>query len=700
MSGSAPGPTAVAVAVTAYAVVAAAAVLALASAGTDPFAVAVLGLAAAAGLALGLRRFLVQSRDELARVAEEVDVVAGANPAHRLAADGPGALAPVVAAVNRLAEQRAAALHDAEATAESLRTEVESERNRLADLMARLGVAVVVSNADGRILLYNDTARTLVADPALLGLGRTVFGLVDRGLVAHARQRLEAGSTAYTATTLHRGRLLRVHAAAVQESPEEPVTGLVLVLEDLTREAGAADERRRTLRWLTEETRGSLGSIRAAAEALLEFPDLDAADRRRFLEVVREESDRLGRRLDEAAADVASPDDRGIDDMTAADLLAVLGDRLSRSGVDCEEVSSPGATSTWVRADAHALAAVLAFVAERLGGSAVGAVGLGISETAAHVRLDVRWTGDPPSPAELTAWLAEPLGPEGATSGRQVLERHAAEVWAGRDGSGSAHVTLLLPRVADGADEPPPAPGARSAPVRSTPVAAPGSRPEFYDFDLFGPATTSGQASVPLDELTFTVLDTETTGLDPAGGDRIVSLGAVRVVNGRVLRQETFERLVDPRRLVPAASTAIHGLTDAMLAGAPRIEEVLPDLVRFAEDTVLVGHDIGFDLRFLDAAARSAGVDLAQPVLDTLLLDTTLYPAQSDHTLEAIAGRLGVSVVGRHTALGDALVTAEVLVGLLGPLREAGIRTLDDALAASRTAFRNRTGARSAGREG
>jgi DNA polymerase-3 subunit epsilon len=191
------------------------------------------------------------------------------------------------------------------------------------------------------------------------------------------------------------------------------------------------------------------------------------------------------------------------------------------------------------------------------------------------------------------------------------------------------------------------------------------------------------------------VLDTETTGLDPAGGDRIVSLGAVRVVNGRVLRQETFEQLVNPGRRVPAASTAIHGLTDEIVADAPRIEEALPELVRFAEDTVLVGHDIGFDLRFLEAAARSAGVDLTQPALDTLLLDAALFPGQLDHTLEAIADRLGVSVVGRHTALGDALVTAEVLVGLLGPLREAGIRTLADALSASRRAFRSRAVERS-----
>jgi len=685
-------PAPVAIAVTVYAVGAATAVTALLGAGTDPVAVAALGLLAAAGLATGLARFLGRRRDDLTGVAEAVDVVAGANPAHRLRPAGSGPLAAVTAAVNRLADEREGALLRAEASAEDLRREVESERNRLAGLMARLGVAVVVCNADGRILLYNDTARSLVADPALLGLGRTVFGLVDRGLLSHARRRLETGNATYTATTLHRGRMLRVHVAPVQEVAEAPVAGLVLVLEDLTREARGADERRRALRRLTEETRGSLGSIRAAAEALLEFPDLGEAERRRFLEVVREESDRLGRWLDAAAGDVGPSDDRGVDDISAEDLTVVIGDRLRRGGVACHDETCAGTGQLWLRADGHALAAVLAALADRLGGAELGPVGLGLSATPDHVRLDLRWTGGPPSPGELAGWLDEPLGQEGATTGRQVVERHAAEVWAGQEVPGTAHLSLLLPRALDGrGDEPVAPPAARPSAGPPGSSAPAGSRPEFYDFDLFTPATAPAeQSSSPLDELTFTVLDTETTGLDPAGGDRIVSLGAVRVVNGRVLRQETFEQLVNPGRRVPAVATAIHGLTDAMVSDAPPIDQVLPDLARFAEDTVLVGHDLGFDLRFLEPAARSAGVELKHPVLDTLLLDATLYPGQPDHTLEAIAARLGVSVVGRHTALGDALVTAEVLVALLGPLRDAGIRTLDDALAASRQVFRSR----------
>jgi DNA polymerase-3 subunit epsilon len=218
-----------------------------------------------------------------------------------------------------------------------------------------------------------------------------------------------------------------------------------------------------------------------------------------------------------------------------------------------------------------------------------------------------------------------------------------------------------------------------------------GSRPEFYDFDLFTVGSRPAEiVDHRLDEMSFTVFDTETTGLDPAGGDRIIAVGAVRVVNGRVLRQETFEQLVQPQRSVPAESTAIHGITPDMLDGQPTIDAVLPSFVRFAEDTVLVGHNVSFDLQFLELAAAPTGVVISQPALDTLLLHAALHPDHREHTLEAIAARLGVSVVGRHTALGDALVTAEVFVALTAMLRNQGIHTLGDALAASRETYQAR----------
>jgi DNA polymerase-3 subunit epsilon len=177
----------------------------------------------------------------------------------------------------------------------------------------------------------------------------------------------------------------------------------------------------------------------------------------------------------------------------------------------------------------------------------------------------------------------------------------------------------------------------------------------------------------------YTVLDTETTGMNPSAGDAIVAIGAVHVVNGRVLERETFDRLVDPRRAVSPASTAVHGISGDMLAGQPTIDEVLPELAAFAAGTVLVGHNVDFDLRFLEVAQKHDGGWMDQPALDTLLLSAALHPDASEHRLDAVAQRLGVPVLGRHTALGDALVTAEVFLRLLRLLAARGVHTLDEA---------------------
>jgi DNA polymerase III subunit epsilon len=211
------------------------------------------------------------------------------------------------------------------------------------------------------------------------------------------------------------------------------------------------------------------------------------------------------------------------------------------------------------------------------------------------------------------------------------------------------------------------------------------SRPVFYDFDLFAHRDT-GQAleDRPLAALSFTIFDTETTGLDPAGGDEILQIGAVRMVNGKLLRGERFDQLVDPRRSIPSASIPIHGITPDMVQGQPTIQQVLPAFHRYAHDTVLVAHNAAFDMRFLQLKESATGLRFDQPVLDTLLLSAVLHPQQDSHRLEAIAERLGVRVVGRHTALGDALVTAEVFQKLVPLLADRGIHTLGQALAASR----------------
>jgi DNA polymerase-3 subunit epsilon len=208
-------------------------------------------------------------------------------------------------------------------------------------------------------------------------------------------------------------------------------------------------------------------------------------------------------------------------------------------------------------------------------------------------------------------------------------------------------------------------------------------RPIYYEFDLFGQPGRDELGRVPLSRLIFVVFDTETTGIRPSEGDEIIQLGAVRIVNGRILYNETIDQLIDPRRPIPRTSVEIHGIAPELLVGQPTIQEFLPLFHHFAEGSVLVAHNAAFDMKFLQLKEVECGLCFDHPVIDTLLLSSVVHPYQDVHSLDEVARRLHIPVVGRHTALGDALLTAEVLVKLLPLLAAHGIHTLEDAIQAS-----------------
>ena len=136
-----------------------------------------------------------------------------------------------------------------------------------------------------------------------------------------------------------------------------------------------------------------------------------------------------------------------------------------------------------------------------------------------------------------------------------------------------------------------------------------------------------------------------------------------------------------------AASIAIHGITDSMLLGQPTIDLVLPAFRDFCSDTVLVGHNVAFDMRFLELKEAPLGIRFEHPVLDTLLLSAVAHPNQQSHSLEAIMQRLGIDMDQRHNALADATATAKVFLRLLPALAEQGITTLGQAIEASQKTY-------------
>jgi DNA polymerase-3 subunit epsilon len=206
-------------------------------------------------------------------------------------------------------------------------------------------------------------------------------------------------------------------------------------------------------------------------------------------------------------------------------------------------------------------------------------------------------------------------------------------------------------------------------------------RPLVFDFDLFAGGGHADLTDMPLTALTYVVFDTETTGLLPEK-DEVVQIGAVRLVHGRKVDGEVFDTLVDPGRSIPASSTKVHGISDDMVEGAPKMAEAGARFRQFAQGAILVAHNAPFDMAFMKRDAEQAGATLDNPVFDTILLSAAVFGQDATHTLDAIAERLEVTIPEqlRHTALGDAEATALVFQKMLPVLEAQGITTFGDAI--------------------
>ena len=213
---------------------------------------------------------------------------------------------------------------------------------------------------------------------------------------------------------------------------------------------------------------------------------------------------------------------------------------------------------------------------------------------------------------------------------------------------------------------------------RELDAAALPERPEFYDYSLLDlPRHMQELDGRTLRSLDFTVFDTETTGLRPSHGDELISIGAVGVHGGEVTESRSFDEFINPGMDIPKASIRIHGITDDMVADKPGANVVVPRFRAFVGDTVLVAHNAAFDLTFLKLKEAETGARFDHVVLDTLLISVFLDRDTDDHSLETIAKRHGVTIENRHSAVGDAVATAQIFAAMLERLEARGVSTLD-----------------------
>lgn len=177
------------------------------------------------------------------------------------------------------------------------------------------------------------------------------------------------------------------------------------------------------------------------------------------------------------------------------------------------------------------------------------------------------------------------------------------------------------------------------------------------------------------------LFDTETTGLDPLTGDRVIEVAAIELLNDLPTRN-TFHRLVHPQRDIPAEATRVHGITLENLRDAPRFEEIVDDLLEFFQDDPLVAHNAPFDFGFLNAElARCGRPNLAAGrMVDTLALAKARFPGMPN-SLDALCRRFGIDLSERttHNALLDCRLLAEVYVELTGGRQRALLPGGDEA---------------------
>lgn len=538
---------------------------------------------------------------------------------------------------------------------------LSSDNQKLEQLLADVPPAVLLCTGRHHLAFYNTSAQEMLATAETpVCLGRSLFDYLSEGALRSAYQRLVDMDTPdavleFVCTAPRRRRLagrMRLTGGTAHDAG-----AYVLTLRDVTEEVAACARRDLLLSDVFSTIRPAVASLKEKADRLdVASGDADEALLARDIMGLDLAVQALKSRFETCQSDgwpMAWVD--------ASELAHQVQRELSASGI-VVEIDADMLTARCNMPDIVSLFAHLARQIAR--DRAVREFVFSVREFQAEGIVNLAWGGAAISDGLLQQWLREPADDQSPTP----------------DSILCAHRTILSPTFTDG----------RASLImrlqhvkKLHPVPARLSRSVTYDFELLSLPRYARIAEARLDDLAYVVFDTETTGLLPEQGDEIVQIAAVRIVNGKRVEGETFETLVNPGRRIPAASSAVHRITDAMVEDAPGVADVVRRFHRFCEGAVLVAHNAPFDMEFLYRRENELRISFANPILDTVLLSAVVFGRQQAHTLDALCQRLGISLTEavRHTAMGDAVATADAFLRLQAIIAGRGLERLGDLLA-------------------
>lgn len=536
---------------------------------------------------------------------------------------------------------------------------LSSDKNKLEQLLADVPPAVLLCTGRHHLVFYNGVAQQMLAGSQRpVCLDRNIFDYLSEGPIRDAHHRLiesadpDAVVEFICLSPCGRRRLAGRMRLASDNGGDQ--AAYVMTLRDVTTEVAAYARRDALLGDVFQQVRPIVTDL--SHRLVSSAPDIrgDDAVAAQFRLLDSTLAD-LEARFESCRSDgwpMAPTDAREL----AGQLRRDLEGRKLSLDLEVAEIA--------IRCNVFDIVSLLAHLVTRISQETGGShFHLAISDAGAAADVAISWQGAPVSPDSLNTWLGEPVFDGGVTC-EAILRAHGNAFVAGGSGHSPSISTRLRP--------------IERLRLPGTDV----SRHVVYDFDLLSRMHYEKLSDARLDGLTYVVFDTETTGLLPEQGDEIVQIAAVRIVNGKRVKNEVFDLLVNPGRSIPASATAIHGVSNAMVADAVSVQEAVRQFHRFAEDAVLVAHNAPFDMEFLTRREKEVGLRFVNPILDTVLVSATAFGRAETHTLDALAERLGVVIdeKARHTALGDAIATADVFIKLKDMLAGRGLTRFGEVL--------------------